>query len=262
MKAYKGFDKDMKCRGFQFEEGKTYTAEGEIKVCENGFHACENPLDVLHYYSIANGSKYHMVECDGDMSKESDGESKFACREITIGAEITVGQLIKAGLKAIFDRVGIIDVSKTEKYTQGNYSTAATQGNYSTAATQGWYSTAATQGWCSTAATQGNYSTAATQGWYSTAATQGWYSTAATQGNYSTAATQGNYSTAMAMGCVSVALANGYQAKAKAALGSYIVVTEWADNGKLIDCQCHKVDDKKVKADTFYILKEGQLVEV
>lgn len=75
MKAYKGFDKDMKCLDMQYEEGKTYTAEGEIRVCGNGLHACKNPLDVLRYYSIAKGSKYHVVECEGDISrKENEDE--------------------------------------------------------------------------------------------------------------------------------------------------------------------------------------------
>ena len=274
--AYKGFDKDMTCIDMQYEEGKTYTAEGDIKVCANGFHACENPLDVLHYYPITKGSKYHVVECDGDISNEEEGDSKFACRKITVGAEITIGQLIKAGITAVFEKARRI---KDNNYAQGPYSTAATQGDCSIAATQGGcsvaatqgdYSTAATQGGCSVAATQGDYSTAATQGGYSVAATQGGYSTAATQGRgstaatqgrYSTAATQGNYSTAIANGNDSIALANGYAAKAKAALGCYIVLTEYI-NGELVDCQCRKVDGEEIKPDTFYKLVGGEFVEV
>ena len=238
--AYKGFNKDMKCRGMQYEEGKTYTADGVIKVCANGFHACENPLDVLHYYPIAKGSKYHIVECDGDISNEEAGDSKFACREITVGAEITISQLIKAGITAVFEKARRI---KGNNYAQGPCSTAATQGPYSTAATQG------------------NCSVAATQGYSSTAATQGDSSVAATQGSCSTAATQGDSSTAIANGNDSIALANGYAAKAKAALGCYIVLTEYK-NGNLVDCQCRKVDGEKIKPDTFYKLVGGEFVEV
>ena len=282
--AYKGFDKDVKCRGMQYEEGKTYTAEGEIKLCVNGFHACENPLDVLHYYPIAKGSKYHIVECDGDILNKEAGDSKFACREITVGAELSIGQLIKAGITAVFEKAKRI---KSDKYAQGSYSTAATQGDCSTAATQGSYSTAATNGYCSIAATQGSCSTAATQGSYSTAATNGYYSIAATQGSCSTAATQGDcstaatngsystaatqgscstaatngyYSTAIANGNNSIALANGYKSIAKAALGCYIVLTEYI-NRELVDCQCRKVDGEEIKPDTFYKLVGGEFVE-
>ena len=291
--AYKGFDKDMTCRDMQYEEGKTYTAEGDIKVCANGFHACENPLDVLYYYPITKGSKYHVVECDGDMSYEETGDSKFACRKITVGAEITIGQLIKAGITAVFEKARRI---KDNNYAQGPYSTAARQGNCSTAATQGYSSVAATQGDCSiaatqggcsvaatqgyssvaatqgdcsiaatqgdcsTAATQGGYSVAATQGDCSIAATQGDCSTAATQGGYSVAATQGYRSIAIANGNDSIALANGYDSIAKAALGCYIVLTEYGNEG-LLDCQCRKVDGEKIKPDTFYRLVDGEFVE-
>ena len=237
----------MKCREMQYEEGKTYTTEGDIKVCENGFHACENPLDVLRYYPIVKGSKYHIVECDGDMSCENHGDSKFACREITVGAELSIGQLIKAGLAAVFKRVKKLMV---DKYAQGYGSIAATRGCGSIAATQGDCSTAATQGICSIAATQGGCSIAATRGYGSTAATTG---------DCSTAATQGICSMAIA-GKESVAFANGYMSKAQAALDSYIVLTEYK-GGRLNDCKCAKVDGEKIKPDTAYMLVDGEFVE-
>lgn len=240
----------MKCRGMQFEEGKTYTAEGEIKVCENGFHACENPLDVLYYYPIAHGSKYHVVECDGDMSCENGGGSKFACREITVGAELSVCQLIKAGLTAVFEKGKKL---KGYKYVQGNYSIAATQGNSSIAATTGCYSTAATTGDCSTVATQGCGSIAATSGYCSTALTQAALSIALAKGNHAAAIASGEYS---------IAFANGYDARAKASLGSYIVLTEHDPLGGLKDCKCRKVDGEAIKPDTYYMLIDGEFVEV
>ena len=84
MKAYKGFNKDMTCRDFKFEEGKEYEAEGEIEVCENGFHACERPMDCFDYYAPAN-SVYHEVELNGDLSKAED-DTKVAAKKIKIGA--------------------------------------------------------------------------------------------------------------------------------------------------------------------------------
>ena len=94
MKAYKGFNRDMTCREFKFEEGKEYEQEGEIKVCENGFHACERPLDCFAYYSPGE-SVYHEVEINGDVSKATD-DSKVAGSKIKVGARLNILGLVKA----------------------------------------------------------------------------------------------------------------------------------------------------------------------
>ena len=92
--AYKGFDKDMKCRGFQFEVGKEYETD-KAKACESGFHACENPLDILDYYNDING-KYCIVEQSGEIDKE---DRKQASTKIKIKAEIGFVGLFKAGIE-------------------------------------------------------------------------------------------------------------------------------------------------------------------
>lgn len=82
MKAYKGFNVDMTCHGFQFEEGKTYEHEGEVKLCESGFHACEDPLDIFGYYA-PSGSEFHEVELEG-VSDERKEETKVVAKKITL----------------------------------------------------------------------------------------------------------------------------------------------------------------------------------
>ena len=95
IRAYKAFDQNMQCRGFQFEVGKTYEHDGPVKACKSGFHACENPLDVWSYYAL--DSRYAVVEMGGDVSRH-DGDSKIAAARITISAEIALPQIISDGV--------------------------------------------------------------------------------------------------------------------------------------------------------------------
>lgn len=91
IKTYKGFNKDMTCKDFQYEEGKEYE-ESNALVCETGFHACEYPLDCLSYYNPAE-SVYHEVEQSGKFSRNSD-DSKVASTKIKIGAKVSIAGLV------------------------------------------------------------------------------------------------------------------------------------------------------------------------
>ena len=263
MKLYKGFDKNMKCHNFQYEEGKTYTHPGMPKLCDEGFHACEVPLDCLKYYAPADGSIYREVEMEGVTDEHGD-DSKRVGKVIKIGAKLSIRSLVLLSID-IFKKKTEGSPSATSKYkstaaTSGDYSTAATLGYYSTAATSGDYSTAATSGGYSTAATSGDYSPAATSGYKSTAATSGDKSTAATSGVYSTAATSGDKSTAVVEGKESIALAGGYKSMAKGALGCWLVLAERDDENHILGVKAVKVDGVEIKPDTFYILKDGEVV--
>ena len=102
MTTYKGMDKDAKCQGFQFGVGKEYAHEGEIKICEKGFHACENPLDVFSYYSPCD-SRFFEVEQTGETQKQDSGDSKIVSSRIKIKAEIGLKGIIEAAVKFIID---------------------------------------------------------------------------------------------------------------------------------------------------------------
>ena len=237
MKAFKGFNKDMTCRDFQYKEGGEYETD-RATVCESGFHACENPLDCFAYYHPAEGSVFHEVELGGDIQRGKD-DTKCAATKIKIGARLTLAGMIKAGLDFVFAKV---KESKTP---------AATSGDRSTAATSGYRSTAATSGDRSTAATSGDHSTAATSGDLSTAATSGYRSTAATSGYRSTAEVYGKES---------VAVVTGLDSKARGCVGSWLVLTERDDNWHILGIKAICIDGKKYNADTWYTLKGGRVV--
>ena len=280
--AYKAMDKNMMCRGKQYEVGKTYH-EDKADCCHAGMHACENPLDVLHYYPLRDDPRFFEVECGGDVDKD-DKDSKFACTELTVKGELKLADFIPMAVKATFERA----MRRAKAKESGDSSSAATSGNYSSAATSGDSSSAATSGDSSSAATSGNYSSAATSGDSSSAATSGYSSSAATSGNYSSAATSGNYSSAAtsgdyssaatsgysssavstgyrtkaaAVGKNSIAVANGANSKVLGAMGCYLVLTEYDDDDNMLWAKMAKVDGTHIKENVWYTLKNGEFVE-
>ena len=288
--AYKAMDKNMQCRGKQYEVGKTYH-EDKADCCHAGMHACENPLDVLHYYPLKDFPRFFEVECGGNVDK-SEEDSKLACTELTVKGEVNFAGLVKATVNAVFNRVKGKEPFSSGRYStagsSGDYSTAGSSGDYSTAGSSGYYSTAGSSGdsstagssgYSSTAGSSGNSSTAGSSGNYSTAGSSGYSSTAGSSGNSSTAGSSGNYSTAGSSGDSSTAAATGAYCSAKAdgkdsiavvngacgkacgALGCYLVLTEYDDDGNMLLAKMAKVDGAVIKENTWYTLKNGEFVE-
>ena len=162
MKCYKGFDKGLKCRDFQYEIGKEYEEE-RTEICDTGFHACENPLDVFGYYAPAD-SRYCEVELDANDQKSDD--SKRVGKKISIKAEIGIAGIIKAGLEYIKDQVNWDDDKKSNT---GNRSAATNTGNRSAATNTGNWSAATNTGNWSAATVKGKESVAMAIGYNSKA---------------------------------------------------------------------------------------------
>ena len=298
IKAYKAFDKDLSCRGFKYKVGKEYEETGDIKACEKGFHACPYPLDVFGYYAPA-GSRFCEVEQSG---KIDDSESDKVCSsKIRIGAELDIRGLVKASVSFVKERCTNECNADPGKPATAGYRGAATAGNYGAAtagdrgaATAGDYGAAtagnygaATAG-DSGAATAGDRgaatagdrgaatagdSGAATAG-DSGAATAGDRGAAtagdrgaATAGNYG-AATAGNYGAATARGKAStgsngLSVARGNNVQVKGGIGAILVIAEEReDTYDIVDWKAVLVDGEVVKADTWYRLENGELVEV
>ena len=211
---YKGFDKDMKCRGFQFEEGKTYETD-EAKLCEKGFHACECPLDVFRYYAPCDGKgniqKFHKVTLE-DVSPEREEDSKVCAKKITIGAELNFLGLAKAHVEWVKSQSGN-ERAETGDYSAasntGNCSAASNTGNCSAASNTGDYSAASNTGVRSAASNTGNYSAASNTGVRSAASNTGFRSAASNTGVRSAASNTGVRSAASNTGDCSAASNTG-----------------------------------------------------
>jgi hypothetical protein len=271
MKAYKGFNKDLKCRDFQYEIGKTYkTDKTPVRCTENGFHSCENPLHVFRYYSPST-SRFCEVDVGGQIDKSND-DTKIASSKININTELNFKSMMELGFKFIFDKIKWDDKDKTQTHrdysaaqTNGYSSAAQTHGDYSAAQTNGHSSAAQTHGKYSAAQTHGKYSAAQTNGYSSAAQTNGYSSAAQTNGYSSAAQTNGDYSAAQTHGEESIACSTGINGKASGILGNWLVLTEWKqnDNGKwtIKSVERAKVDNIHIKEDIWYTLKNGEFVE-
>ena len=227
MKACKGFDKNLRCRGFQYEVGGEYTEE-TAELCNRGPHACENPLDTLRYYRPGD-SRYCEVEIE-DNGQRSSYDSKVCGKHIKIGAEIGLKGVINAGVRFVFD--------KCESATEENAS-----GNLGNAAASGWRGNAAASGNLGNAAASGERGNAAASGWSGTAVVTGFAGRA----------------TALGEQCLAVAW--GEDSLARGTVGNWIVVSERDDDGNIIDVKIAKVDGDTVKADTWYKLVNGEIME-
>jgi hypothetical protein len=230
MVGYKGFDKNMKCRGFQYEVGTTYETDS-VEICSKGFHFCENPLDVLDYYSIldsdAKNQTFAEILAEKDITPK---DKKRACSKITIGAELDIKGLIKASVDFMFEDNKAVKIKYNSKLAASGYN-----------------------------------SKLAASGYNSKLATSGDSSQLATSGDSSQLAASGYNSKLAASGDNSVVAGIGIDNTAKAVKGCWIVLAEWVikNDKRIPKCvKSVKVDGKKIKENTYYKLDGGKFKEV
>ena len=234
MKAYKGFDKDLKCRGYQYQIGGEYT-EDSAELCKRGFHACEFPRDIFNYYAPAE-SRFCEVDLDATDEQNSEDSKRVGTR-IKIGSEISAADIAKISVKAFFDRMQFAEkIASSNTNNAGDFG-AANAGNYG----------AANAGYCG-AANAGNYGAA-------NAGNCG----AANAGNRGAAVVRDGGKAKVGKGGVAVGL--GKEAMASGAIGAVLVLTERDNNYNIINAAAVIVDGEKIKAGTYYAMKNGEIVE-
>ena len=229
VKAYKAFNQDMTCRGFQYEVGKTYKHEGDASLCKTGFHACLHPLAVLNYYPVT--SRFAVVELNG-VSPETDEYTKVCGAEITIQAEVQISDLVDAAVKHVFDAA---------QWIKGSAAT----GDRGAAHATGYRGAAS--------ATGDNGAASAT----------GHSGAAFATGNGGVASATGDNSAASATGHSGAAMASGYKGRAMGAEGCAIFLCERDDaTGEFLHVWAGIAGQDGIKPMTWYFLKNGHPMEV
>ena len=249
MKAFKGFDKDLKCRDFQFEIGKEYE-EKEASLCNKGFHACEYPLDCFGYYEP---SKSRFCEVEIDATDERHGDDTKVCgKKIKIGAEIGIPGLVKAAIEYVTEKAepsGKHHSTAKQKANSatGNRSANSATGDWSANSATGYGSANSATGYGSANSATGNRSANSATGYGSA--------------NLST----GNECENSGEGERNICIGWGRDNKCKGSVGCFLVLSEWDEwNGEkypFVGAVMVEVDGKKIKADTFYKLVNGEVIE-
>ena len=259
MKAYKGFNKDMTCRGFQYEIGKEYETDA-ADLCRIGFHACENPLDCFSHYAPGN-SRYCEVEIE-DNGQRSSEDSKVVGKKIKIGAELSTEQICKLHFEYVRSRCAPAKTNAAgdrESASAGRYGSAsagdggsASAGRYGSAsAGEGGSASAGDYG----SASAGRYGSASAG--RSGSASAGEYGSASA-GDYGVSASRGSSSA----GENGVAAARGKHAKVRGGIGSVLVVcVEKKDSYDIAEWKAAVVDGERIRPDTWYTVENGEFKE-
>ena len=235
IKAYKGFNKDMTCRGFRYEEDKEYETD-EAEVCKKGFHACEYPLDCLDYYS-PNDSVYHEVEQSGKLSKKEDGDTKIASTKIKIGASASIAGLVKAAIE--------YTTKRTKKEADSDETCGASSAT-------GYRGASSATGTCGASSATGDSGASSATGTCGASSATGYRGASSAEDKES------------------IAVAWGYKSKAKGVKGAYLVLADWEGNDEeyykpdswtLKGAKMVQVDGETIKENTWYRIENGEIKE-
>ena len=277
IKTYKGFNKDMTCRGFQYEEGKEYEEES-VKVCNHGFHACEYPLDCLDYYS-PNESVYHEVEQSGKIQKHNE-DTKVASTKIKIGAEISIAGIVKAAIEYTAKRVNKeaeSDENHGASSATGICGASSATGDYGASSATGDYGASSATGTCGASSATGYYGASSATGACGASSATGDYGASSATGACGASSATGYKGASSAEDKDAVAVAWGYKSKAKGVLGAFLVFADWEYTGSednteydrnnqsawvLNGAKMVQVDGENIKPDTWYKIENGEIAEV
>ena len=258
IKSYKAFDKNMQCRGFQYEVGKEYEMDGEIKCCERGFHACKSPMEVWDHYDMLS-SRFAEVEQSGKIDKE-ENSTKVCSSHIKIKAELKLADIINIGVEWLKDITSPskvkTDVAKNDN--GGDSAQIGSSGDYAKIGSSGDYAKIGSSG---------DSAQIGSSGYSAQIGSSGDYAKIGSSGDYAKIGSSGDYAKIDSTGEDSVIMCAGKESKAKAKAGSWITLAEWEWNDEKnhyvpVCVKTEYVDGNNIKADTWYRLQKGEFIEV
>ena len=297
---YKGYGPGMICRGKKYEEGHVYEEE-RAEVCECGMHFCKNPFDVLDYYDIVNEdgefNEFSTVE-PLDESLTDDGK-KFCTRKLKIGAKLSISGFIKACVDFVIEKTTEesgtdtasardAKIGSSGKYAKigssgyyakigssgdcaqigssGDYAQIGSSGNSAKIGSSGYYAQIGSSGYYAQIGSSGDYAKIGSSGNYAKIGSSGDYAKIGSSGYYAQIGSSGDYAKIGSSGYCAVVMCAGRCSKVKAKKGSFITLAEWKqrDDGRWIPAHVvtKQVDGEEIKENTFYMLKDGEFVEV
>ena len=270
--SYKAFDKNMKCRDFQYEVGKEYEMDGEIKCCNRGFHACKSPIEVWDYYDMLN-SRFAEVEQSGKIDEE-EKSTKICSSRIKIKAELKLADIINIGVEWLkyitspskIKEDGVLNDNGYRRKQIGSSGYSAKIGSSGDSAKIGSSGDSAkigSSGDYAQIGSSGDSAKIGSSGYSAKIGSSGDYAQIGSSGDYAQIGSSGDYAQIDSTGEDSVIMCAGNESKAKAKVGSWITLAEWKwsdeKNRNVPVCvKTEYVDGENIKADTWYQLKNGK----
>ena len=261
--AYKGFDRNFKCRDFQYEVGKEYQIDGEIKCCKRGFHACESPFEVWDHYDMIN-SRFAEVEQSGTIDREKNS-TKICSSHIKIKAELKLADIINLGVEWLKDITSLskikadgalndnkerrkqivssgysaqivssgysVQIGSSGYYAKivssGDYAKIGSSGYYAKIVSSGYYAQIGSSGYSAQIVSSGYYAKIVSSGYYAKIGSSGYSAQIVSSGDYAKIVSSGDYAKIDSVGEDSVIMCAGNKSTAKAKVGSWITLSEW-----------------------------------
>ena len=297
MRAFKGFNKDLTCRGYQYEEGKEFHTE-RAECCDTGFHACEYPLDCFGYYDPAH-SVFHEVELSGEMDKSGDN-TKVCATDIKIGARLSIAGLVKMAIDFTMSKVNK-EAGSDERHgfasatgykgassatgncgassATGNCGASSATGDYGASSATGDYGASSATGNCGASSATGDYGASSATGNCGASSATGYKGASSATGNCGASSATGYKGASSVSDPTGVAVAWGHEARAKGCKGAHLILSDWKyvgarysdgdymdpydkESWELTGAKMVVVDGEKIKEDTYYRCIEGEIVEV
>ena len=279
MRAFKGFNKDLTCRGYQYEEGKEFHTE-RAECCDTGFHACKYPLDCFGYYDPAH-SVFHEVELSGEMDKSGDN-TKVCATDIKIGARLSIAGLVKMAIDFTMSKVNK-EAGSDERHgfasATGDCGASSATGDYGASSATGDYGASSATGDCGASSATGYKGASSATGDYGASSATGDYGASSATGDCGASSATGYKGASSVSDPTGVAVAWGHEARAKGCKGAHLILSDWKyvgarysdgdymdpydkESWELTGAKMVVVDGEKIKEDTYYRCIEGEIVEV